>query len=375
MTSNNPYCTVINNAQNSPVKEALSVLLFFFFLAVFAPAAVAQSKTAGPITVKVAVVIQDPKIPSMGNKRMHEVFKTPGYTFKWHDPRKLMEDYKDSLNSLSGGAINYEIVKIYDDENFFTRLNNSKELLSLNRVVDLLSEPNWATLKKEGTKFDYNKFIDHYGFCEMRDKGEIQEVWLWTFPYGGTWESTFAGNNSFWLNSNPVQGTSCQDLLTVMGLNYEREMSLALESYGHRFESIMRQVYGRWDHKSEELNNWELYTSFDKIMPGKAHIGNIHFSPNALKDYDSGNKAIVNTSADRWFNYPDLTGKETRQVNCEEWECSHLGYMSWWYRHIPRYEGINPKDGHLNNWWHYVVDYNAAMKKESLLKKALKTGK
>lgn len=323
---------------------------------------------AVPVTVKVAVVIQDPKIPSLGNKRMHEVFKTPGRKFLWHDPRQLMEEYKDSLNSLSGGVIKYEIVKVYDDDQFFTRLKGAKELLTSKQVAELLSEPEWATFKKQGTKFDYNAFIAHYGFCEMRDKGEINEVWLWTFPYGGTWESTFAGQNAFWLNSDPVEGTSCKDLLTIMGLNYEREMSLAMESYGHRFESIMRKVYGRWDHKANKLNNWELFTSYNKITPGRAHIGNIHFPPNGLKDYDWTNKDSVQTYADRWFNYPNLKIGKPRTVDCQEWDCTHLGYMSWWYRHIPKFEGINPADGHLNNWWYYVVDYNAAMKKESELK-------
>ncbi|TPE44044.1 hypothetical protein [Pontibacter mangrovi] len=330
---------------------------------------------ADPITVKVAVVIQDPKIPSKGNKRMHEVLRSPGNRYKWQDPRKLMIDYRDSLNSLSGGVVNYEIVKVYDDNKLFTRLENSTELLGVEEMVKLLSEPDWATLKKENTKFDYNKLIEHYGFCDMRDKGEINEVWVWSFPYGGAWESTFAGENAFWLNSDPVQNTSCKDLLTIMALNYERDMSLALESYGHRFESIMRQVYGRWDHTSKDLNNWEIFTSYDKITPGKAYIGNIHFPPNGLKDYDWKNTAPVKTYADVWFNYPNLTAAEPRVVTCEEWDCSHLGYMSWWYRHIPNFAGINPADGHLNNWWHYVVDYNAAMKQEKRLKQQLNSAR
>lgn len=324
-------------------------------------------ETAKPIVVKVAVVMQDPKIPSMGNKRMHEVFKTPGYKFQWNDPWKLMNDYRDTLNSVSGGAVRYEIVKIYDDSLFFTRLKSEDKLLTMDRIIQYMQEPKWETLKKEETTFDYNKFLDHYGFCEMRDKGEINEVWVWTFPYGGMWESTFAGNNAFWLNSNPVNGSSCKDLLTVMGLNYEREMSLALESYGHRFESIMRKVYGRWDNKVEDMNNWELYTSYDKVAPGKANIGNIHFPPNATHDYDWVNKTEVTTYADNWASYPNLEMKNKRTVDCKEWKCSHLGYMTWWYRHIPHFKGINKKDGHLNNWWHYVVDYNAAMKLENKL--------
>lgn len=323
--------------------------------------------TAKTITVKVAVVIQDPVIPSMGNKHMHELFKTPGYTFQWHDPRELMKAYRDTLNAVSGGAIRYEIVKVYDDSLFFTRLKDEKELLGLGRIIQLLQEPKWETFRARGTKFDYNKFIGHYGFCEMRDKGEINEVWLWSFPYGGTWESTFAGQGAFWLNSDPVQGTSCKDLLTIMGLNYEREMSLGLESYGHRIESIMRKVYGRWDNTAPDRNNWELFTSIDLKVPGKAHIGNIHFPPNGVKDYDWINKTKVNTFADTWKYYPNISETNGRMVDCQEWKCTHLGYMTWWMHHLPHFKGVNKADGHLNNWWYYVVDYNKAMKLEKKL--------
>ncbi|WP_262245284.1 hypothetical protein [Parapedobacter soli] len=325
-------------------------------------------EVADPITVKVAVVIQDPRVPSADNKRLHEVFKTPGYTFTWHDPRKLMEDYRDTLISVSGGAVKYEIVEVIDDDLFFTRFKEADTLMTKDEVFTYLADPNWETFRERGTTFDYAALIDHYGFCGMRDRGEIHEVWVWTFPYAGMWESTYAGEGAFWLNSNPVEGTSCVDLLTVMGLNYEREMSLAMESYGHRFESVMRKVYGRWDGQAEDKNNWELYTTFDSISPGGAHIGNIHFPPNGTADYDYRNTTTVNTFADSWAFYPNLVAENPRAVNCEEWDCSHLGYMCWWYRHIPHFKGLNKADGHLNNWWHYVVDYNDALRMEEQLR-------
>jgi len=331
----------------------------------------AQNQLAETITVKVAVVIQDPKIPYEDNKRLHEVFQTPGYSFQWHDPWKLMQVYRDTLFSASGGVIDYQIVKIYDEKRFFTRLKGEDELLDLPQVIDLLAEPEWKTLKEQGTSFDYNAFLKHYGFCKMRDQGEIDEVWVWTFPYGGMWESTFAGQDAFWLNSNPVEGTSCQDLLTVMGLNYERRMSLAMESYGHRVESVMRKVYGRWEPQAPDRNNWEIFTTYNNLRPGHAHVGNIHFPPNGLSDYDWDNQEEVITYADTWYDYPEINETRGETVNCEEWNCSHLGYMTWWYRHLPRYAGLNAEDGHLNNWWHYVVDYKEAIRREKTLREEL----
>jgi len=298
---------------------------------------------------------------------MHEVFRTPVRNRVWNNPYKLMEEYRDSLNAISHGVVNYEIVKIIDDDLMFTKLKGADTLLSKESVFAYFYEPDWTTFKSQGTTFDYEAFIAHYDFCTMRDRGEIHEVWVWTFPFAGMWESTFAGEGAFWLNSEPVEGTSCKDLLTVMGLNYERDMSLALESYGHRFESIMWKVYGRWDNKASSKNTWEIYTTYDKQVPGQAHIGNIHFPPNGINDYDWTNKTIVTTHADAWKTLSTDYARFARQVDCSEWDCTHLGYMCWWYRHIPHFQGINKRDGKLNNWWHYVVDYNEAVRLEQQL--------
>jgi len=41
--------------------------------------------------------------------------------------------------------------------------------------------------------------------------------------------------------------------------------------------------------------------------------------------------------------------------------------MMWFYDHVPHFKGINQEDGHLNNWWHYVVKYNEAVRLEKEL--------
>ena len=123
----------------------------------------------------------------------------------------------------------------------------------------------------------------------------------------------------------------------------------------------MWHEYGRWEKNPENPNNWEIYTQYDTTHPENAHVGNIHFPPNGVHDYDWINKKKVNTYADNWTNYPDVLSGDGRVVDCQEWECTHDGYMRWWFSHIPHFEGINPADGKLNNWWHYVVNYESAV--------------
>lgn len=337
-----------------------------FALLSFCPAVIGQLPVDQPVTVKVAVVLQDPSLPRYGGKKMHEVIKTPGRTFMWNDPRELTREYEVALEKISHGTVQYEVVQIIEDTLLFSNRNDNNQPVGMSEMVSLLMEPDWTTLKEIGTHFDYRRFVEHYGFDRMRDRDEIHEVWVWSFPYGGMWESNYCGKNGFWLNSDPTTTTKNEKLLVVMGLNYERKMSLALESYGHRFESVMRHVYGRWDYQAENPNNWEKYTRYEKTHPGLANIGNIHFPPNGVHDYDWTNTTSVTTCADGWYYYPDIRTDLTRQVDCQEWQCSHEGYMTWWFSHLPHFAGVNDADGHLNNWWRYVINWEQGIESEGI---------
>lgn len=346
-------------------------VVFIVFLALAAVSSLKAETKDNNITqskvVKVVVVIQDPVV---NGKRIHETFKTPGYTFQWHDPWQLTKDYELALEEVSHGVIDYQVVEIIDAHEYFTVLKKTGERLTENRVIELLQEPKWKTLLQDGATFDYKAFVEHYDFDKKRDAGEIHEVWVWSFPCGGMWESNMMGKGAFWLNSEPTKSVKCKELLCVMGLNYERDLACALESYGHRFESIMMEVYGWWNYdkknKKDELSTWETYAAYalkyNKFNPGNSHIGNIHFPPNGEKDYDWKNQKMVKTFADSWLNYPNVKEENAREVDCSEWDCSHIGYMKWWFKHLPHVEGINPKDKKLNNWWRYVVDYNEALR-------------
>lgn len=338
-----------------------------------------ENANAKTITVKVAVVYENPVLLPQ-NKRFHELFITPGYSFKWNNPIELSRNYEKALEEASGYTVDYQIVKEIDADRLFTFLKNDpqKKLLSVEDVAEYLKEDNWNTFKTSGTSYDYNAMVQHYGFDKMRDNGEIHEVWVWTFPYGGMWESHMMGKDAFWINSPPNENPSCTELLSIMGLNYERDLACALESYGHRFESTMMQVYGWWDYDNKtdlsQLSTWEKYSAYglryEKFEKGKAQVGNVHFPPNGKQDYDFGNTTYVISYVDQWLNYPYLRETDARKINREEWGAPegsyHLGWMKYYLSHIPRYKGINPNDGKLNNWWHYVVDYNSAIKKQTI---------
>lgn len=323
-----------------------------------------------PMHVKVALVVEDPRIAAENYKRIHEIFN-------WRDPfvltRRLVELFKEASDSV----VNFEIVDTVDDNKLFTYMNDT--LLTATRYYNLLKEPGWITLRSSTERFNYVEMVNYYGFDQMRNNGAIDEIWVFAAPFLGMYESQLMGPNAFWWNSPPIKtGTALTKLLSVMGLNYERGVDQAFHSFGHRFESAMSQAYYEaqglnWNSTRTNPTPWDRFTRLDKDMPGEAHVGNVHYPPNGMTDYDYGNARLVTSYAQNWYRYPYLLD-QTAQVNLSTWIYhseqypngdrlaegqDHLGFLRWWYNHMPRYVGV--KDGVLNNWWNYAVDYEGAV--------------
>ncbi|MCX6138049.1 MAG: T9SS type A sorting domain-containing protein [Ignavibacteriales bacterium] len=301
-----------------------------------------RSKKVAPITIKVALVNQNPMLlPSYHRLNVE---------FGWRDPNALVAALIKHFREATDSVINFQIVEKIE-ANTLKKASDSGQIY-----------------------FDYREMVKYYQFDEKRNKGEIDEVWVFSAPYLGMWESQLMGPNAFWWNSSPIKdGTALTKLLSVMGLNYERGVDQAFHSFGHRMESAVREAYqeaqGRsWDPISTNPTPWDLFTRYDKITPGLAHCGNIHFPPNGTSDYNYGNTTPVRSYAENWFRYPFLFSQSSI-VSLPTWNYTgsepltegtdHLGYLRWWYNHIPRYEGV--KDGVLNNWWMYWLDYDAAV--------------
>jgi hypothetical protein len=327
------------------------------------------SKKVAPIDVRVALVLIDPPLPDYGYERMH-------VKYGWRDPVVLTNALVKYWREATDSVVNFRIDTTIDAGRLFTRMWGS--FPTVMQFEAYLNEPGWKTLKGASDSgnlyFDYTYFANYYHLDTLRNQGRIDEVWVYAAPYMGMYESQLMGPTAFWWNSPPIKGgTGLRRLLSVMGLNYERGVDLAFHSFGHRLESAMIQTYidawGQgWNQYPSHPTPWDIFTRLNKDNPGNAHVGNTHFPPNGAHDYDYGNTTIVTSYAQNWFRYPYLF-QETAQVNVSTWlypkaeplaeGLDQLGYLSWMYNHVPRYEGVS--DGVLNNWWPYFLDYDAAV--------------
>lgn len=364
---------------------------------------------ADSLHVKVAVVYHDPLVdPSTGYPsdapnavRMHQ-------RYGWMDPRPMVDDIVRDFRTASEGVLDFQIVEVHEDTMNFSRHVQTGEYITVKGVQNIFGDESW--------KYDYIAMCNYYDFFNKRQNGEIDEVWVYSFPFGGMAESQMLGKHAFWWNSSPILNVpeNFTKLLSVMGLNYERTYDLALHSFGHRMESAMvHATDGLWrrvdsydappdegegplaaapnhflidpdehgradaeqdaravnaapiaktadveDDRTADPTPWEIFAILEKDSPGMANIGNIHYPPNATQDYQYGPPGTVATYADSWDRYPHYLYL-SRDVTCAEWGCDQTGYMNWFYGHIPNKKGTF--DGLLNNWFHYFVEYDEAV--------------
>jgi hypothetical protein len=294
------------------------------------------------ISPRVLLYVYDPIMETRGGQRMHTAYG-------WDDPVELAAGVVHDLRTSSHGLLRNRIVdtQIVDAYPYFE---------DGFRYDDESFDRDWEARTPHASHFDYARFIADAGIAPRIRSGDIDEVWVYGFPYTGMWESTMAGDGGYWCNSGPVSGVPSERLFVVMGFNYERGVAEAIHSYGHRVESMMVHTYGTW--RANQDNSWNRFTLLEKDAPGLGGVGSVHFPVNGESDYDWGNPRFVQSNADDWYHYPDFQGI-TRSINDREW--SPLGidvqrdYLNWWYDHMPHMPGRGP-DYFLNSWWRYIAD-------------------
>ena len=294
--------------------------------------------------VKVLVLNFDPVVAVGTGQRIHEACR-------WNDPKKLAEGYVADVLASSGGFIRYRVVQWRDIDKFTVKTDGfrytAESYMECFRAGQGWHDP-------DGT--DYPKTLQEFGVIPLVDRGEVDEVWFFGGPYFGYWEAAMAGPGAFFVNGGVYEQVASKRAFVIMGFNYERGVDCMVHDLCHRTEATMSRIYGGW--KAEELTtNWARFAANLK-QSGAAAAGTCHYPPNAEADYDYTNKRQVESTADDWMSYPELTGKKSG-VSCETWGGPDYqrNFIKWWFAHLPRAEGTNA-DGRLNNWWRYVFQFN-----------------
>lgn len=302
----------------------------------------ATPQPAASITRKVLMVVYDPIVDAATGKKLSQ-------KMNWPRVDNLSAGFISDILETSGGLARYQIVDRVEINEFPLKADGFRYTAqSYSDVVAGTAQAHQPDL------FHYDDFLQRFNILQRVTNNEIDEVWIFAFPYAGLYESTMAGLGAFWCNSQPLARTfSCSRRFVIMGFSYERGIGEMHESFGHRSESIMEKVFSR---ETPESNLWHKFVRYDKSHPGQSECGNIHFAPNSERDYDWGNMRLVNSGCDDWYQFPNFSGV-VKQVNANDWGNGDIrAHHKWWFKHFPKVGGRT--NGISNNWWQYILDPN-----------------
>ncbi len=324
-----------------------------------------------PLTPRVLVIVYDPVVDPLKNLRLVEWgVQNRG----WQRVDQLIAGYIADVDECSGGLVKYQVVERIDADQF--PLKQDGKRFTAMEYLDLYTV-NQSKYKEPDDRFDYHSMIAEFNLTARVDNHEIDEVWVFAYPFSGTYESVMCGTGAFWCNGPALENTPGRRYV-IMGFSYERGVGEMEEDLGHRTESLMGRIYKcedfvhwtyAWDRSKEpyvkldptkydavkfaETNAFAKFLLFERIAPGQAQCGNVHYAPNSQKDYEWGNPAPVKAYADDWLTFPTLP-QLAKMQNCASWGNGDIrGHHRWWFQRFPKAAGR--RNGIRNNWWSYLA--------------------
>ncbi|MCL5090570.1 MAG: hypothetical protein M1514_01025 [Patescibacteria group bacterium] len=274
----------------------------------------------------------------------------------------------DAFKRLSGGAINYEVVKKIHITNFPFYTNNYVYDFA---KFDRCAHGGNDDCERQKWLMDYPKFITENRICEIAAENNVDEIWMMSIPYLTTWENFMIGPvNGFNINGGVYALPQCQKQYAVMNPGYSYKSFLHI--YGHRVEGSLNYIFNRFkpEDKQKYLDNFmrgNLYGVNYGITTGPfypAYCGNSHFPSNAVQHYDYDNNSFKESNCLDWKNFPDFTGA-TETINCQKWGCSDEnpnGWAEFWLGSLPGSDGEVPMIDNQGrpfsfrkNWWYYIL--------------------
>jgi hypothetical protein len=303
-----------------------------------------QAIAIPPVTIlRTLVIVYDPVVDPARGKKLSEFMR-------WNRVEDLARGFMGDILEASGGLARYQVTERIDVDAFPAKVDGYQ--YDAQTYLNVLRGINRPYMPQEA---NYHAILERFDILARVANNEIDEVWIFNFPHAGFYESIMGGPGAFWCNAPPLKNTGAAGRrFIVMGFSYERGVGEMLENMGHRAESIMEKTF---EQVRGDENLWKRFMRYDKIAPGQAAVGNIHFAPNSQKDYDWNNPQPVLSECDDWlYNFPHFRGI-TRIVTAADWGRGDIReHHKWWFKHIPKIRG--DQNGIYHNWWQYIMDPN-----------------
>lgn len=371
----------------------ISLILLLSVFAMFDVRSFADTlKEAEAKIVKVQVIYINPEITYGGGKKTTAAAAT-GFV-----PDESVIFMKDNLELGANGAVEYIVNGRVFTLNEFPKFRTQKSLTEAEfKEAYCISEETgvgswWAGVDspickkiKDFGDLDYDYIVDKFDLVNRKNNNEFDMVWIFGPDPLSPYETCMVGSKAFWVNGMPVT-RKCENFV-IATMTYARKDG-SIENIGHMCEDILNNVF-KVDHIYDEntidgsdlskLNSWQKFILCKRNATPNTKVygvGDVHFSPNSLEDYDWKNETSVKSY---WRDYlmvgskgPDYPGTNvgtfTYTDSYKDLPVLHMDIIGpaveesvthhvWWYQLMPHYEGRDSR-GYLNNWWEYLTTYD-----------------
>ncbi|MDO8617187.1 MAG: PA14 domain-containing protein [Dehalococcoidia bacterium] len=209
---------------------------------------------------------------------------------------------------------------------------------------------------------DYQTIMQQNAICHYVDDLNVQEVWIWAYPWANGFESKMSGpfgdiSNSYRSNDMPL----CGHTYRVYTFNYGSGTANALESWGHQMEAELDAINGAFFRDIFQGPN------YPQALGVTGRCGSVHNAPNARFEYDRFNPTGHLSDCLDWN--PDALGSLSL-ISCANWGCEYNGddhnaarnYQVWNWQNLPGFGNGKMYQGRpLRNFWDIHADFDGVM--------------
>ena len=184
------------------------------------------------VTSRVLLLIYDPVMNTSTGEKLSQVMQ-------WQRPDDLANTFIQDIQETSGGMARYQVIQRIELNEFPVLADGFRyDAASYMKVQNKVQPPHVPQ------EVDFHPIHAGLNILPRVARNEIDEVWIFNFPYAGFPESVMGGQGAFWCNNDPLASTtSCARRFIIMGFSYERGVGEMLESFGHRSESMVSAVF------------------------------------------------------------------------------------------------------------------------------------
>lgn len=257
--------------------------------------------------------------------------------------------------------------------------------------------------REDGSKVyrpDYNKILNRENVCDLVDNKGIKQIWLWSYhtklvePAESNmsmgliskkyWNYPDYGDVSNSERTNDLP--QCKKTYIVFNYSYYimPNVSNSVHDHGHQIEASLGYLakfnnpFFSPGYSRDKDIFWTRFVGGRGYPKSVRGCGDVHFPPNAKREYDYWNTTPVMSACLNWHPTKSPSSLPKTEISCKLWtktddckgEAAQVLYLTWWMQRIPNKDnGISFKYAWdrftLNNWWDVIYDIDLALAKET----------